>query len=101
MKKILTIFALIAFTGVSFAATQSFASKVNNGLNTIDKKEQALNKKIDDAQAKREMQRKEAAKIQYGPKAAADKTTAEAKARVDAHKKAVENEKNYWNDLLK
>ena len=56
MKKLLTILALVAFVGTVNAAT-SVTTKINNGLNTLDKKEQALNKKIDDAQAKREAQK--------------------------------------------
>ena len=55
MKKLLTLLAIVAFTGSVFAANglTNFSNKVNNGLNTLDKKEQALNNKIDKAQAER------------------------------------------------
>ena len=118
MKKVLTILALVAFTGSAFAAT-NLTTKLNNGLNTINQKEQALNKKIDDAQAKREAQKAEAAKKQAAQKAAAEKAKADAQAKVNAQKKAVndtktnakntvtntknaaKNEANYWKGLAK
>ena len=110
MKKILTVLALIAFTSTAFAAT-SVTTRLNNGLNAINKKEQALNKKIDNAQAKRaaskaqaeknraaaqarvDAKKAEVAKKQAEQKAAIEKSKADAKARVEAQKKAVNDTK--------
>ena len=104
MKKLLTVFALISFTGSSvFAASgwTKFTNSVNRTLNRVEQKEQALNNKIDKAQADRAAKRAEAEK-----KAAARQ--AEAQARIDAQKKAydetktaVENERNFWRNLFR
>ena len=117
MKKLLTVIALVAFMGTAMSAT--FTEKLNNGLNTLNQKEQALNKKIDDAQAKRTEQKEAVAKKQAEQKAAVEKKKADAKAKVDAKKKAVDdtknnakntadnakkavtNEVNYWKNLTK
>ena len=101
MKKLLTVLALIAFTGSVFAANgwTKFTNKVDNSLNTLNQKEQALNNKIDKAQADRAARKAEAEK-----KAAARQ--AEAQARYDAQKKAaaetkqaVDNEVSFWKSL--
>ena len=70
MKKLLTLLALVSFTGSVFAANgfTNFTNKLNNGLNTLDKKEQALNQKIDKAQAERAAQREAAQKQQEAQK---------------------------------
>lgn len=110
MKKLLTVLTLIAFTGSVFAAT-SFTTKLNNGLNSLSQKEQALNSKIDNAQAKRAAQKEEAKKQQEAQKKALEAKKAEVKqtqtnaknevntAKSDA-KKAVENEKSFWKNLF-
>ena len=101
MKKLLTVMALIAFSGSVFAANgfTKFTNSVNNGLNTLTKKEQQLNDSIDKAQADRAK-----AKAENEKKAAAKK--AEAQAKVDAQKKAyndtkkaVDNEVSFWKSL--
>ena len=120
MKKVLTVLALIAFTGTSaFAANAftKFTSSVNNGLNTITKKEQQLNDNIDKAQAERAKQRAEAQKKadaqaaalkkqQEAQKKAYEAEKAKIKAQQDAQKKAyndtkkaVNNEVSFWKSL--
>ena len=109
MKKLLTLLALIAFTGSVMAANAitNFTTKVNNGLATLDRQEQALNKKIDDAQAKRTAQKEAAAKKKAEQQAAAEKAKKEAQAKIDAQKKSVEdtkkaaeNEVSFWKRLF-
>ncbi len=101
MKKLLTVLALIAFTGSVFAANgwTKFTNSVNNGVKTLNQKEQQLNNKIDKAQADRA-----AKKAENEKKVAAKK--AEAQAKVDAQKKAaadtkkaVDNEVSFWKSL--
>ena len=99
MKKLLTVIALISFVGTASAGT-SLMTKVNNGLNSLEKKEQALNNKIDKAQADR------AAKIAEAKKKAEAKKAA-AQAKIDAQKKAandtkqaVDNEISFWKRLF-
>jgi len=102
MKKLLTVLALIAFSGSVFAASglTKFTNSVNSGINTLNQKEQQLNNKIDKAQADRA-----AAKAEAQKKAEAKK--AEAQAKVDAQKKAandtkkaVDNEVSFWKSLF-
>ena len=101
MKKLLTLFALIAFSGSVFAASgfSKFTNSINSGLNKAAQAEQNLNNKIDKAQAERAAKKAEAEK-----QAAARR--AEAQAKVDAHKKAVndtkkavDNEVSFWKSL--
>lgn len=92
MKKVLTVLALIAFTGSVFAAT-SFTTKLNNGLNTLNKKEQALNNKIDKAQAQRAAQKAEAQKKADAEKKAIEAKKAAAQKQAEANKKAIEAQK--------
>jgi len=102
MKKLLTLFALIAFTGSVFAATgwTNFSNKVNNGLTTLDKKEQALNNKIDKAQAERAAQKEAAQKKQEEQKKAIEAKKKEIQATNEANKKAVNEEVNFWKSLF-
>ena len=118
MKKLITILTLIAFAGTVSAAT-SFAAKVNNSLTTLDQKEQALNKKIDNAQAQRAKQKAEAQKKQEAQKKAVEAEKAKIKAQQEANKKAVnqaktdvkntanqtkqaaKQEANFWSNLFK
>jgi regulator of protease activity HflC (stomatin/prohibitin superfamily) len=101
MKKLLTVLALIAFTGSVFAANAftKFTNSVNSGLNKATQAEQNLNNKIDQAQADRAK-----AKAEQEKKIAAKK--AEAQAKADAQKKAyndtkkaVDNEVSFWKSL--
>jgi regulator of protease activity HflC (stomatin/prohibitin superfamily) len=101
MKKLLTVLALIAFTGSVFAANgfTKFTNSVSNGLNTLNQKEQQLNNKIDKAQADR-------AKAKADAQAKAEARKAAAQAKVDAQtktvkdtKKAVDNEVSFWKSL--
>ncbi len=102
MKKLLTVLALIAFTGSVFAASgfSKFTSKVNSGLNTLNQKEQALNNKIDKAQADRAAKKAEAQKQAEARKAAAQAKIDAQKKTVNDTKTAVENEKNFWKSLF-
>ncbi len=102
MKKLLTVLALIAFSGSVFAASglSNFTSKVNSGLNTLNQKEQALNNKIDKAQADRAAKKAEAQKKADAQKAAAQAKVDAHKKNIDDTKKAVENEKNFWKSLF-
>ena len=101
MKKLLTVLALIAFSGSVFAANAwtKFTNSVDNGLNTITKKEQQLNNSIDNAQAKRAQQKAEAQKKADARKAELQKKKdAQTKAYNDT-KKAVDNEVSFWKSL--
>ena len=95
MKKLLTILALLAFTSSVYAANgwTKFTNKVNNGLNTVAKKEQALNNKIDKAQAERAAQREEAQKQREAQRKAIEAKKQQLKAQEEANKKAVEARK--------
>ena len=108
MKKLLTVLALIAFTGSVYAANAwtKFTNSVDNGLNTITKKEQQLNKSIDNAQAKREQQKAEAKKQKEAQKKAYEAEKAKLKAQKEAQKKAyndtkkaVDDEVSFWKSL--
>jgi len=119
MKKLLTVLALVAFTGSVFAANgfTKFTNSVNNGINTLNKKEQQLNNSIDKAQADRAKARAEAQakadaqaaalkKQQEAQKKAYEAEKAKIKAQSDAQKKAyndtkkaVDNEVSFWKSL--
>ena len=119
MKKVLTVLALVAFTGSVFAANgfTKFTNSVNNGLNTLTQKEQQLNNNIDKAQAERAKKRAEAQKKadaqaaalkkqQEAQKKAYEAEKAKVKAKADAQKKAVndtkktvDNEVSFWKSL--
>lgn len=103
MKKILTLLVLVMFAGSAFAATSltNFQTKVNNGLNSVSQKEQALNNKIDAAQKARADQKAAAAKQQAEQKAAIEKAKKDAQAQHNATKKAVDNEVGFWRNLFK
>ena len=101
MKKLLTVLTLVIFCSSAFAANgwTKFTNKVDNSINTMNRKEQQLNNKIDKAQAERAAKKAEAEK-----KAAQKK--AERQARIDAQKKAaedtkkaVDNEVSFWKSL--
>ena len=100
MKKLLTVLTLIALTGSVMAAT-SFTTKLNNSLNTLNQKEQALNNKIDKAQADRAAKKAEAQKKADAQKKAAQAQVDAQKKAVNDTKKAVENEKSFWRNLFK
>ena len=120
MKKLLTVLALIALTGSVFAANglTKFTNSVNNGINTLNQKEQQLNNNIDKAQAERARQRAEAQKKadaqaaalkkqQEAQKKAYEAEKAKIKAQKEAQKKAaadtkkaVDNEVSFWKSLF-
>ena len=99
MKKLLTVLTLIAFVGTASAAT-SLSTKLSNGLNKLDQKEQALNQKIDNAQAQRAKQKEEAQKKQEAQKKAIEAEKAKIKAQNEANKKAVNEEVGFWKSLF-
>ena len=101
MKKVLTVLALIAFSGSVFAATglSKVTNSINSGLNKAAQAEQNLNNKIDKAQADRA-----AAKAAQEKKIAEQKAAAKAKADAQKKayndtKKAVDNEVSFWKSL--
>ena len=101
MKKLLTVLALIAFTGSVFAANgfTKFTNSVSSGLNKATQAEQNLNNKIDKAQADRA-----AAKAAQEKKVAEQKAAAKAKADAqkkvyDDTKKNVNEEISFWKSL--
>ena len=98
MKKVLTILALLTFTSSVFAANgwTKFTNKVNSGLNNISRKEQALNNKIDKAQAERAAQRAEAQRQQEARRKAIEAKEKELKAQEEANKRAIEAQKKEW-----
>lgn len=102
MKKLLTVLALIMFSSSVFAANgwTNFTNKVSNGLNTLDKKEQALNDKIDKAQAERAAKKAEAQKKQEEQKKALEAKQKELNAKAEADKKAVNEEISFWKRLF-
>ena len=103
MKKLLTVLALIAFTGSSVFAANALTklnNSVSSGLNKATQAEKNLNNKIDKAQADRA-----AAKAAQEKKVAEQKAAAQAKA--DAQKKAynetkknVNEEVSFWKSLM-
>jgi Skp family chaperone for outer membrane proteins len=113
MKKVLTVLALIAFSGSVFAASgwTKFTNSVNNGIKTINQKEQQLNNNIDKAQAERAKQKAEAQKKadaqaaalkkqQEAQKKAYEAEKAKAKAQADAQKKAYNDTKKNINEEI-
>jgi len=101
MKKLLTVLALIAFSGSVFAATglSKITNSINSGLNKATQAEQNLNNKIDKAQAERAAKKAQAEKQAAARKAAAQaKVDAQKKAVADT-KKAVDNEVSFWKSL--
>jgi peptidoglycan hydrolase CwlO-like protein len=119
MKKLLTVLAIIAFSGSVFAATgfSKFTNSINSGLNKVNQAEQNLNNKIDKAQADRAAAKAAQEKKIAEQKAAAQKKAdaqkkayeaekAKIKAQADAQtkavndtKKAVDNEVSFWKSL--
>ena len=102
MKKLLTVLALIAFTGSVFAANgwTKFTNKVDNSLNTLNQKEQALNNKIDKAQAERAARKAEAERRAEARKAEAQARYEAQKKAAEDTKKAVDNEVSFWRSLM-
>jgi membrane protein involved in colicin uptake len=101
MKKLLTVLALIAFSGSVFAASglSKVTNSINSGLNKAAQAEQNLNNKIDKAQADRAKAKAEQEKKVAAQKAAAQaKVDAQKKAAADT-KKAVDNEVSFWKSL--
>ena len=101
MKKLLTVLALIAFSGSVFAANglTKFTNSVSNGINTLNKKEQQLNTSIDNAQAKRAQQKAEAQKKAEEQKAALKKQEEAQKKAYNDTKNAVNEEVSFWKSL--
>lgn len=103
MKKVLSLFAIIALTAslTATAAESRLEAFVNQKISPLTQKEKELNSKIE-AQKKADAARKaELEKIQAEQKAALEKAKKDAEARQDARKKAIEAEKNYWKSLVK
>ena len=102
MKKLLTILALLAFTSSVYAANgwTKFTNKVNNGMNNLSRKEQALNNKIDKAQAERAAQRAEVQRQQEARRKAIEAKEKELKAQEEANKKAIREEVGFWKGLF-
>lgn len=102
MKKFLSLFAVLALTttlAVS-AAESRFQNYVNQKIAPITQKEKEINAKIEaqkkaDAQRKAEMEKKQAEQ-----KVAIEKAKKDAQSRQEARKKAIENEKNYWKNVI-
>ena len=101
MKKLLTVLALIAFTGSVFAANgfTKFTNSVNSGLNKAAQAEQNLNNKIDKAQADRAKQKAEAQKKADAQAAALKKQQEAQKKAYNDTKKAVNDEVSFWKSL--
>ena len=101
MKKVLTVLALIAFTSSVYAASAwtKFTNSVDNGLNTITKKEQQLNDSIDKAQADRAKAKAEAKAKQDAQKAEAEKKVAAQKKAYTDTKKNIDEEVSFWKSL--
>lgn len=101
MKKLLTVLALIAFTGSVFAANgwTKFTNSVNSGLNKVTQTEQNINNSIDKAQADRAAAKAAQEKKVAEQKAAAQKKADEQKKAYNDTKKAVDNEVSFWKSL--
>ena len=102
MKKVLTILALLTFTSSAFAGTgwTNFSNKVSDGLNKLDQKEQELNTKIDNIQAKRAAQKAETQKKQEEQKKALEAKQKELQAEKAANEAAVKEEISFWKRLF-
>lgn len=101
MKKVLTVLALIAFTGSVFAASgwTKFTNSVNSGLNKVTQTEQNINNSIDKAQADRAKAKADAKAKQDAQKAEAEKKVAAQKKAYNDTKKNVEEEVSFWKSL--
>ena len=105
MKKLLTFLALIAFASTVTAATTTskFQTDINNRLNALNKKEQALTDKVNAKKTEAANKKKEAIARQEANKKALEKKRAENVKAVEQTKKnlkdTVDAQKNYWNSL--
>ena len=102
MKKLLTVLALIAFTGSVFAATglSKVTNSISSGVAKVNKAEQNLNNKIDKAQADRAAKKAEAEKKAAAQKAAVQAKVDEQTKTAKDTKKAVDNEVSFWKSLF-
>lgn len=103
MKRILSILVMLVFTSsiVASAAESRLQNYVNKKIAPLTQKEQEFNAKIEaqkqaDAKKRAEYEKKQAEK-----KAAMEASRKEAEARQAKTKKAIENEVNFWQSILK
>ena len=104
MKKLLTVLALIAFVGSSYAATTAGTSRietyVNKKLAPITQKEKDLNAKAEANRKAAEARKAEAQKKQAEQKAAVERTKNNLKNTANATKTSVDNEVSFWKKLF-
>ncbi len=103
MKKLFTLFAVIALTSslVATAAESRLENYVNKKLSPITEKEKAFNEKVEAQQKASEARQAELKKQQEERQAAREKQRQEAQARRKATKDAIQAEKDYWNSVIK
>lgn len=103
MKKLFTLFAIVALTSSLFAtaAESRLENYVNKKLSPITEKEKAFNEKVEAQQKANEAKQAEYKKQQEERQAALEQRKKEAQARRQATKDAVQAEKDYWNSILK
>lgn len=103
MKKLLSVFAIIALTSAlaATAAESRLENYVNKKLSPITQKEKDFNAKMEAQQKAREAQQAEYQKKQAERQAALEKQRKEAQARRQATKDAIQAEKDYWKSLKK
>ena len=103
MKKLLTLFAVVALTSslVVTAAESRLENFVNQKLSPITEKEKAFNEKMEAQQKANEAKQAELKKQQAERQAEKKKKKQEAQAKRQATKDAIQAEKDYWNSLIK
>lgn len=103
MKKILTMFAVIALTSsIAVTAAESrLENYVNKKLSPITDKEKEFNAKMEAQQKANEAKQAEYKKQQAERQAKMEKQRQEAQARRQATKDAIQAEKDYWKSLGK
>ena len=103
MKKLLTMFAVIALT-TSLAATAAesrLENYVNKKLSPITDKEKEFNSKMEAQQKANEQKQAEYKKQKAERQAKMEQQRKEAQARRQATKDAIQAEKDYWNNMIK
>ena len=100
MKKLLTVLALIAFTGSVFAATAP-STRVSSFMDKVSAKENEVTSKIEANQKAREAKKQEFQKKQEANQKAVEQAKKDAQARQNARKQTVQKEVDFWKNLGK
>lgn len=102
MKKLLTVFTVIALTSAlaATAAESKLENFVNKKLSPITTKEKEINSKVEAQQKANAAKQQEYKKQQAARQAQLEKQKKDAQAKHQATKKAVDNEVNFWKSTF-